>query len=342
MKKLKFLTDCVVLFAVCVAVFINTSYSQNLIGGKQIKKAIWNNQEVEYVDREIAVKLKKGFSASHIQSALSKHQASIKQDFDELGWGWIELPAGTDIFPVIESLKKLPMVDVVEPNIVTRTHIEPNDPYFKGTSPAQYRHQYGLHNIGQTPPTGTNDADIDAPEAWDISTGSSNVILAILDSGIPMLNGALSHPDLDDPNKIILGPDYIDDGEGVRDRMGHGTHVAGIAGAETNNGIGVAGVAWNCKLMIIQVFDADGWGTWQAFYNGVKYAVDYYRNNPSTRVVINYRGGGDTSQVALDAVIYANTYGVTLVAAAGNYNGPLIYPAAYSTSYSIVIAVGAT
>jgi serine protease len=333
---------------VYLAVLSNTVIAQHQISGKEIKTTIWNNQQVEYVDREIAVKLKKGFSALHIQSTLSQYQASIKQNFDELGWGWIELPAGTDIFPVIDSLKKLPMIDVVEPNLVTRIQIEPNDPYFKGTSPATYRHQWGLHNIGQSPPGGTNDADIDAPEAWDISTGSSNVILAILDTGIPMLSGVLSHPDLDDPNKMMLGPDYIDApgtpeyNEGVRDRNGHGTHVAGIAGTETNNGTGIAGVAWNCKLMIIQVFDQNGSGTWQAFYNGVKYAVDYYRNNPSTRIVINYSGGGGASQTALDAVIYANTYGVTLVAAAGNHNSSIIYPAAYSTSYSNVLVIGAT
>ena len=164
-----------------------------------------------------------------------------------------------------------------------------------------------------------------------------------------MLNGALSHPDLDDPNKIILGPDYIDGPdteeytEGVRDRNGHGTHVAGIAAAETNNGIGVAGVAWNCKLMIIQVFNASGDGYSQSFYNGVKYAVDYYRNNPSIRVVINFSGGGSSaSQVMLDAVIYAYNYGVTIVASSGNNNGPINYPAAYSSIYDNVIAVGAT
>jgi serine protease len=164
-----------------------------------------------------------------------------------------------------------------------------------------------------------------------------------------MLNGALSHPDLDDPNKIILGPDYIDGPdteeytEGIRDRNGHGTQVAGIDAAETNNGIGLAGVAWNCKLMIIQVFNASGDGYSQSFYNGVKYAVDYYRNNPSIRVVINFSGGGSSaSQVMLDAVIYAYNYGVTIVASSGNNNGPINYPAAYSSIYDNVIAVGAT
>jgi len=158
-----------------------------------------------------------------------------------------------------------------------------------------------------------------------------------------MLNGSLSHPDLDDPNKIILGQDCVGDGEGVRDRLGHGTHVAGIAAAESNNGIGVSGVAWNSKILVIQVFDEYGSGSYSAFYNGVVYAVDYQRNNPGKKVVINFSGGGSASQLALDAVIYANTYGVPIVASAGNnYGGAVKYPAAYSSSYSNVIAVSAT
>ena len=323
---------CVLFCAVCLGVSLNTSYAQNLISGKEIKTGIWNNQPVEYVEGEIAVKLKSGFTKNSIQPILTKHQAQIKQDFDERGWGWIEIPKGTDIMKVIDSLRNLPMVDYAEPNMITRIHAEPNDPYFKGTSPATYRHQYGLHNIGQTPPGGTNDADIDAPEAWDISTGRSNVILAILDTGIPLdsITLNLCHPDLDDPNKIILGPDFVDEpgsfdySQGVRDRNGHGTHVAGIASAETNNGTGVAGVAWNCKLMVIQVFNRWGEGTSQAFYNGVVYAVNYYRNNTGTRMVINYSGGGPAHQAALDAVIYANTYGVLIVAAAGNQDSSIL------------------
>lgn len=148
MKTYKFLFGCVFLFAVYLTVLSYTVFAQNLISGKEIKTTIWNNQKVQYVDGEIAVKLKKGFQAAHLQSTLSKYRANIKQDFDEIGWGWIELPKGTDIIPVIESLKKLPMIDTVEPNFVTYIHLEPNDPYFIGTNPATYRYQWGLHNIG--------------------------------------------------------------------------------------------------------------------------------------------------------------------------------------------------
>jgi serine protease len=283
-----------------------------------------------------------------ITNSLNQLGAVIRQNFDQLGWGLIEIPAQMDIFNVISTLTQTPLFEFAEPNCVDKAVFLPNDPYFRGTTPATYPYQWGLHNTGQTPPTGTNDADIDAVEAWDLSTGQSNILLAILDSGIPMLSGALSHPDLDDPNKIILGPDYIDQSgtpeyaEGVRDRNGHGTHVAGIASAETNNNTGVAGVAGGCKILMIQVFDAYSSGNVNAFYNAVIYSVDYQRNNPGNRVVINYSGGGAHTTQREQAVQYANTYGVTLVAAAGNDNGSIIYPAAYSSSYSNVIAVGAT
>ncbi len=192
---------------------------------------------------------------------MAGYNAKIKEDFDVLHWALFELPQGTDIFPIFEELEKNTIIEKVEPNGIFRVNLEPDDIYFLDG------HQWALKNTGQDPPAGTNDADIDAPEAWDITTGSSDVIIAILDTGIPMLNNLLSHPDLDNTNKIILGPDYIDlpgtpeYQEGVRDRYGHGTHVAGIAGAESNNGIGIAGVAWNCNIMIIQVFDAYGIGT---------------------------------------------------------------------------------
>lgn len=345
----KFTFGYLVLFAIYIIGSANICYTQRQISGKEIKNTIWNNKNIEYVDGEIAVKLKKGYAKTLLNPVLLQHKAKIKQDFDEMGWGWIELLEGADIIQVIDSLKKLPMVDIAEPNSVTHINVEPNDPHY-----LNYK-QWSLMNIGSPILKGsTAGADIKANQAWDIATGNPNVILAILDTGIPIdsLTLQLCHPDLDDTNKIILGPDFIDDPiedsidylQGVRDRSGHGTHVAGIASSETNNGIGVAGVAWNCKLMIIQVFDRGGWGTPLSFYNGVKYAVDYYRNNPTKRVIINYSGGGSyPSQPAYDAVNYANTYGVTIVASAGNaYRSEVRYPAAYSTDFSNVIAVSSS
>ena len=313
------------------------------VAGKEVKTKVWKGREIQFVEREIAVKITPSATQTEINDLLKAVDGRVINAFDELGWGLIELPTTKDEILAIDDLLKLPFVSVAEPNMVTSITLEPNDPYFKGTTPATYSHLWALKNTGQTPPTGTNDADIDATDAWDISTGNSDVIIAILDSGIPMQNGSLSHPDLDDPNKIILGPDYIFDANGVKDELGHGTHVAGIAAAESNNGIGIAGVAWNNKIMVIQVFDAYGAGTWSAFYKGIIYAVIYQNNNPGKKVVINYSGGGGGSQQALDAVIHANTYGIPIIASAGNANGgAVVSPAAYSSVYQNVIAVSST
>lgn len=216
----------------------------------------WNGQTVEYWPGQIAVKLAPGATPAEVDPLLEEYGADYIFKFDELGWALVRLAEGRDIFPVIDVLKRSPHVAVAEPNLVMRRlSNEPDDPYFQGTSPATYNHQWGLKNTGQDPPNGLDDADIDAELAWSLTTGSTDVVIAVLDTGIPMedSNGDgtwdesdLSHPDLDDSNKIILGSDYapdstgdpVGDGKGVKDENGHGTHVAGISGAETNNGKG--------------------------------------------------------------------------------------------------------
>lgn len=242
--------------------------SQEQIHGKEVKTGMLAGRRVQYLDREVAITLNSGSSRAEVFSLLAKRRANFRHDFDKMSWALIEMPAGSDIFLVISELQKLPSVKAAEPNFVDRIQVlEPNDPYFKGTSPAAYPHQWALNNTGQTPPSGTTDADIDAPEAWEITTGSSNVVSAILDSGIPMIDGSLSHPDLDDGSKIILGADIANDGLGHKDWLGHGTHVAGIIGAETDNATGVAGITWGCKLRIIKVSSTGGISD-ADFYNG--------------------------------------------------------------------------
>lgn len=344
MKKKIFVA--ILLISTAFTVLADRLIAQVRIHGKEVKNIVWKGKAVRYVDREIAVKRRSAASVADATALLNSVGGVKMQDFDELGWALIELPENAKPLDVLATLDNSASIEIAEPNGATEVFLTPNDPYYNGSGGATYPYQWGLNNVGQSPPSGTNDADIDAPEAWDLTTGSSNVVLAILDTGIPMLNGALSHPDLDDPNKIILGPDYVDANQlnGVKDEFGHGTHVAGIAGAESNNGVGIAGVAWNSKLLIIQTFDAYGSGTSTTIYNGIKYAVDYQINNPGTRVVINLSGGGSASQMLLDGVIYAKNNNVLIVAAAGNSGtaAPVSFPAAYSYTYSNVIAVGST
>ncbi len=202
---------------------------------------------------------------------------------------------------------------------------------------SSFSDQWGLDNTGQT--GGTPDADIDAPEAWDLETGNANVIIAILDTGID-----LDHPDLD--GKIWINMDeiagngidddhngFIDDVNGwdvvnsdpmPQDDNGHGTHVAGIAGAHTNNAQGVAGVCWECTLMPIKILNTVGNGTYSQISAGIEYAAD------NGAKILNLSLGSETySQLLQDTVDYAHNLGCVVVGAAGNFNNSNpFYPAA--------------
>lgn len=322
-----FFTTLVVLTVLLIPVIIQGSQ----FAGRDILTATWQGEPVEYVDGEILFMVKTGEDPAGVRSFLTDNRLNLTRELDSFGFGKVSLPEGQNVFPVIENMQQTGLFLFVEPNMIDHTCIWPNDPEFMAWK------QWGLFNFGQSPPGGTNDADIDAPEAWDSTTGSSSVIVSVLDSGIPMISGSLSHPDLDKPSKIILGIDLVGDGEGVRDKNGHGTHVAGIISAETNNGVGVAGVSWDSRIMVVQVFNSSGSGSHEAFRDGMIYSTDNGAH------VVNYSGGGSPSSTKIHGVAYADSHDVLLVAAAGNNNGgSVIYPAAYATTYQNVICVSST
>ncbi len=299
--------------------------------GKEILSGTLNGESIEYVDGEILFMIRNGQDPSEVEIYLEQNNLNLTREVDRFGFGKISLAEGTDIFPIIQSMQRTGFFLYVEPNMIDRLCLHPNDPEYTAQK------QWGLHNVGQNPPGGTPDADIDAPEAWESTTGISSVMVAVLDSGIPMQLGRLSHPDLDDRTKIVVGSDITEDGEGVTDRNGHGTHVAGIISAETNNGVGVAGVCWNCKILVNQVFDAYGSGSHENFRDGMIYSVNCGAD------LVNYSGGGSHSATKEHGVAYADSHDVLLVAAAGNnWGGSVSYPGAYAASYDNVICVSST
>src|SRR5581483_2686807 len=165
------------------------------------------------------------------------------------------------------------------------------------------------------------------PQAWDTTTGNDNMILAIVDSGVQ-----LNHPDL--AGRLVPGYDFVNNDPSPDDDFGHGTMVAGIAAAVTNNGAGVAGGAWRGKIMPIKVLDNTG----SASDEDIASAVDHGAS------VINLSLGGPGASTTLQtAVDYATSHNVVVVAAAGNDGGTANatvphYPAACNG----VVAVGAT
>ena len=190
--------------------------------------------------------------------------------------------------------------------------------------------QWGLHNTAHT--GGLEDADIDALEAWSIITGTNDVMIAVIDTGVDY-----THEDLNDGRvRTDIDQDYVNDDEDAMDDQGHGTHVAGIIAAETNNGTGISGVMWEAQILPLKVLNSQGSGSTDDVAAAIRYAADQGAD------VINMSlGSTGCSQTIADAINYAyfdGDEGAVIVAAAGNSGASIGYPAKLPP----VIAVGAT
>jgi thermitase len=210
----------------------------------------------------------------------------------------VKIPAGMSRDEAIKRLQARPGVKAVAPNRAYAVSMTPNDPMFS--------QEWGMQANR-----------INAGAAWDKQLDASKVTVAILDTGVDY-----NHPEL--AGRVILGPDVADKDTDPMDVHGHGTHVAGIIGAAGNNGQGIAGVAWNCKIMAIKVLGNKGAGTTDNVLEGIKYAADHGAR------VINMSLG--TSDPSIDPVLhmgleYAYKKGCVIVAAAGNEHGQVGSPA---------------
>jgi subtilisin family serine protease len=250
---------------------------------------------------------------------------------------------------MVERFQTLPGVVAVSPNYVRVVDTVPNDPYYPAL--------WGMENTGQV--AGVVDADIDASAAWDITTGSSDVVVAVIDTGVDY-----THPDLaanmwHNPGEVAGdgidndGNGYVDDIYGIdafaedsdpMDWVGHGTHVAGTIAGVGDNGIGVAGVSWQTKIMAFR---------WIALHTAfledslecINYVIDMKLTHGVNVVAINASYGGITySAVERNAVQAAGNAGIVFVAAAGNdsmdNDANPHYPASYPCSN--IVAVGAS
>jgi parallel beta-helix repeat protein/predicted outer membrane repeat protein len=231
----------------------------------------------------------------------------------------VTLPTGTDVLSATQQFQNSPLVVYAQPNYVYKIATIPNDPMFN--------QQWALNNTGQT--GGTVDADIDAPQAWDIYTGGTNIIVGVVDTGIDY-----NHPDLkpnmwvnpgEIPNNGIDddADGYVDDVYGINaitnsgnpmDDHFHGTHCAGIIGAVGNNGIGVSGVNWHVRLMALKIFDWQGAGGNTAdILQCFDYAIAKHVN-----ILSNSWGGYGFDQALYDGIAAVQAAGILFVAAAGN------------------------
>ena len=259
-----------------------------------------------YAPDELIVRFKSSTSGKRIDECFQTIDIHIQMEIEELHALVLGIDTG-DVANTFYHVLDCAGVLYLEPNFLLQaTDTIPNDP--------DWGLQYGLINVR-------------APQGWDLSTGSSSVTIAIVDTGID-----LNHLDL--AGKLVAGYDFVNNDIDPQDDNGHGTHVAGIAAASSNNALGIAGVSWGARIMPVKVLNASGGGTYADTVTGVIWAVDH-----GAQVINLSLGGTGPSSILEDAINYAHSKGVVVVASAGNGgNNFVLYPARYPN----VIAVART
>lgn len=292
-------------------------------------------QEQKYSSGKLIVKFKPGLSLQSTENIVKAYEPQSYRRIPRINAYVMKTAEGTSVEEMLGALRRNPDVLYAEPDYKLRLCTTPNDQLF--------RYQYALYNPGGTleipgSPTGKLSADIKATGAWDYVKGDSNVIVAVLDSGVDY-----THPDL--VNKVVShGRDFVNDDDDAFDDHWHGTHVAGIIAAETNNTEGVAGVAWNCKVLPGKVISAEGEGDYSWLIEAIIWAADYTSGQAKVQVINMSIGGEEPSEALEEALEYAFNKGIVLVASAGNHSEPgdptfIYYPAAYD---QYCLAVGSS
>lgn len=329
-----------------------SSLSSSNISPKKIdaQSILSQMERGKYKDGELLVKFKAGTLTA---STLKAHQsvgATVLKSFKIIpNLELVKLPNDTSIKDAVLKYMSDPLVEYAEPNYIRKaTATIPNDQYF-------YQ-QWALHNTGSFA-SGTAGADIKAPQAWDIHTGNSSIIIAVLDTGIDYNHSDLSgniwintneipNNGIDDDGNGKIddwrGWNFVSNNNNPMDNNGHGTFVSGIAGAKTNNSIGIAGLMWNAKIMALKFLDAEGEGTLADEILAIQYAIA-----KGAKIINASYSGSSYSQAEFDALSLANSAGVLVMAAAGNGGNDDIgdnndfypeYPASYALPNIISIA----
>lgn len=290
-------------------------------------------QQGRFVPGRVLVKSREGAQAASVVSTLASQGVQVIDTIPRLGYSVLSVPAGSEL-EWTDRLTANPGIEHAEPDFIRSILRVPDDWFFNNKKSDGYYWQWNLHAIN-------------AAEAWDITTGTPNAPIAIVDTGVDD-----RHDDL--KGKVVFRADFVNE-ENLWDGLGfHGTHVAGIAAANTNNASnpsfvragGVAGASWNATLLSIKVADHFGKAKDSDAVAGIVLAAD-----SGARIINLSFGGEDYSQVLQDAINYAHGLGILVVSAAGNCADPLTYlqndchtvnPPIYPAADQNVLAVAAT
>lgn len=311
-----------------ICFIVSLLFAVNLAFGQKTEKA--------FVDGEVLVKFKSGTKSSSIAQTNALMGASLLETLGDLDWVRVKIPEGMTVEEAIGQYKKYGEIEAAQPNFYYRLMATPNDPQYPNS---------GMYGLGK----------ISAPGAWDLSTGSSTVVVADIDTGLRYTHEDIAPNVWTNPGEIN-GNGIDDDGNGFiddyygydfryndpdpMDEHGHGTHTAGTIGAAGNNGLGVTGVNWNVKLMAIKIYSAGATDSTSAMLvNAYNYVRMMKNRGVNIRATNNSYGDCPEAcgydQATKDALEALGEAGVLNVFAAGN-NGRNIDPQpSYPASYTL-------
>ena len=285
-----------------------------------------------YRPDQILLQPKAGIRATELAVFHSAQQSEVLGTFAGIGGLQIvRLPAGETVPGFIAKCKQSDLVEFAEPDYLIHAALTPNDPKFvDGTL-------WGLHNTGQS--GGTTDADIDAPEAWDVLVSASNIVVAVLDTGIRLTHEDLAANLWTNVNSGGHGLNAFTGSTNASDDEGHGTLTAGMLGAVGNNGKGIAGVAWRVQMMSCKCLDAAGNGSDATLIT----CIDFARTN-GARVMNASLDSPGASLAVSNAIYAARNDGIIFVASAGNSAANVDATPRYPAGYHIdnIVSVAAT
>ncbi len=316
---------------------------------------------------ELLVRFKPGISLAQIKQIATRNNDVIEDEVESVK-GLVSIDDLDNADAAETARQYSEMSDVVE-YAEANNEIELDPDEFKDNNPRkdllfrdsvgmpndpQFAYQWALHNLGQD--GGRERADIDALQAWLKTHGSDKVVVAVLDSGVDYNHKDLAANIWTRPDSV---PEYVDDELGGFDDLhgfdadanagdpmddnGHGTHCAGVIGAEGNNGEGIAGINWNVSIMPLKFLGRGGFGTTKNAIEAINYAIDRKQKGVNVRVINASWGSTSYSKALEDAIRAAGEQGILFVAAAGNNGSDNDKRAHYPSNYDLpnVISVAA-
>ncbi len=284
MKKTLFTVS----FLAFALIILSLTFPFHKVSAQRDSNVHGTDEQDRFVPGRVLVKFRANIGLDHARQIVAALGARDADEIPQINLFVLDLPAQADEVALANVLKQRPEVEFAElDHIVRPADVLPNDPWFANWEGHLRR--------------------IQAPTAWATTVGSSNVVIAILDTGVDA-----SHEDL--AGKIVPGWNTYNNNSSTADVSGHGTAVAGTAAATSNNGLGVASVCWSCRLMPIRVSDTTGYATYSAIASGLTWAADHGARVANISYIVS-----DSSAVTSAAQYFQGKGGV-VTSSAGNYS----------------------